>query len=199
MSDLPISPELVGQRVRSATRPEWGEGTVLRVQRVQDAGRDAWRVSVQFKTGHRTLLVPPARLTAPTAEPERAAPGWLDSLSRGSLDERLVQLPESVTDVLGTPVQRLRAVFPLYAYDDSPNSLVTWARRQADVADPLSHWNRDELSVAFDKFCQERDSHFRALAARIVQNAGRPALDEALSEAPSEIRPRLLAALQRII
>lgn len=198
MSDLTIGPELVGQQVCVPHRPEWGVGKVLRVQTTTVAGQPQHRVSIHFATGHRQLVVPPASLAPPQAEQQREA-GWLDSIAGHTLDERLTQVPPAIRDLLGTPAQRIAALIPLYEWQNEPAVLVQWARRQANVADPLSHWSRDELALAFSQFCIERDSHFRMLAARIKDKHGTEALAEALAGLPEHVRDDMWAALRRPI
>ncbi len=198
MSDLPVNAALVGRKVRNPARPEWGDGEVLRVQATTVGGQPVHRVSVQFVTGHRMLVVPPARLVEPAPEQQRAA-GWLDTLGKRTLDDRLVNLPVSVREFIGTPAQRVALLASLYTYDEEPASLVQWARRQADVADPLSQWSRDELMVAFREFCMERDSALRHAAALVKQKAGPAALERVLADLPDAVRPAMLAALRRPI
>ncbi len=192
MSDLQPGPDLVGQKVCNPLRPEWGVGTVLRVQA---AGSDAFRISVQFPTGHRTIMVPPGRLAAPQAEQGRAA-GWLEAAAGRTMDDRLTALPEDLLMLLGTQAQRLAAAAPLYAWSDEPAALVQWARRQSGVADPLAHWSRDELVRAFEAFCARRDAWVRETAATLRKTGGAEAVREALEriEAP-QLRARLRAAL----
>lgn len=200
MMELEINAQLVGCKVCNPARPEWGVGTVLRVQSTTVGGRTVQRVSVQFATGHRQLVAPPARLVEPQVQdqPEREA-GWLTQLAGQAPDDRLVQLPASVRDVLGTPAQRIVALGPMYDYDEQPTSLSAWARRQAEVADPLSLWSRDELLVAFRRFCIERDTHLRMLAALLVDKEGREALACVLAELPEARRAAVTIALQRAI
>jgi len=198
MEALPVNSELVGAKVRCAARPEWGTGTVLRVQAAQVGGRRAHRVSVQFSVGHRTLIVPPARLAAPIPEPQRQA-GWLEGVGRTALDDRLRALPESVIDVLGSPRTRLAAVMPLYEISEESESLLSWARRQTGVGDPLSRWSRDELLAALRDFNVERDAHLRNLAAVIKLKEGPQALRDLLTEMPGPIAEAALIALRRLI
>lgn len=195
MEDLIISPNLVGKTVCNATRPEWGLGTVLRVQPARVNGQTVQRVFVQFTVGHRVLLSPPARLTAPAPEPQRQA-GWLEGLGKTTLDDRLRKLPDDVLQVLGPPRERLAAVLPLYGITEDSDSLLLWARRQTGIGDPLSHWSRDELLVALQFFCRERDAHFRNLAALIKQKEGPDELRAWISEIPAEYQPAALAALR---
>ena len=194
MSDLDINDRLVGQRVCNPARPEWGTGTVLRVQSTTVEGQVVHRVSVQFTTGHRTVVVPPGRIAAPQAEPQRAA-GWLDQVSGRTLDDRLTSLPEAVREFLGTASQRLIVLARLYTLEDDGAALLKWARSQAGVADPLAHWTRDEIRAAFDEFCRRRDALLRELAATLRQTQGVAALRAALAEVPDEARERMQALL----
>jgi hypothetical protein len=195
VSDLEISDGLVGWRVCNPTRPEWGVGTVLRVQSTLVDGQPVHRVSVQFATGHRTIVVPPGRLAEPQAEPQRAA-GWLDQLGHQTLDDRLTTLPESVREFLGTSTQRLIVLARLYTLADDGTALLSWARSQTGVADPLAHWTRDEIRAAFEEFCRRRDALLRELAATLRQTQGPAAVRAALAEVPDDARERMLAVLQ---
>ncbi len=198
MSELRVDASLVGRRVVNRARPQWGAGQVLRVQPAEYEGKPAHRVSIQFACGHRTLLVPPGRLGLPEAEPERDA-GWLDRLGQRTLDDRLRGLPEDVVNVLGTPRDRLLAAVPLYAIDPAGEGLLDWARSQTGVADPLTHWTRDELQVAFAAFSAERDAHFRTVAALYRQHEGAEALRTLITALPEAVRQRVLEALRRPI
>jgi len=198
MSDLVVSEKLVGQRVRIAARPDWGIGTVLRVQTTRVAGAEQHRVFIQFRHGNRAMIVPPARLSAPTDEPQRSA-GWIDQLGNSTLDDALRQLPASVTEHFGSPRERLAEVLPLYDVGDDANELLKWARHQTGVGDPLSQWSRDELVRAFDEFCVERDGHFRNIAALLVQGEGIEALRDVLDGFSERAQREAAAALQKII
>jgi hypothetical protein len=202
MQPLEITKDLVGTEVTVPNRPEWGRGKVLRVQTTEAGGQPQHRVSVQFATGHRTLVVPPAKLVAPDAAVEEAREdevGWLDSISGRSPDERLTALSEDLQYFLGTPAQKMIALAELYALNDEPATLVKWARRQANVADPLTHWSRDELAKAFAAFCMERDSVLREAAARLKMAEGPEAIQQVLATLPAEIREGMLGALRRVI
>lgn len=198
MSELDIGPELVGRSVCIATRPEWGEGKVLRVQSTTAGGEPRHRVSIQFAVGHRVLQVPPARLCEPQPQPQREQ-GWLNAAAANTLDDRLRRLPDVVTTFLGTQTQRLAALAPLYAYTEDPSSLSKWARDQTQIADPLSLWSRDELSAAFRVFCDERDAELRVAAAKLKHAEGQAALEDALAGLPQALVSAMRAALQRPI
>lgn len=198
MQELNIGPDLVGSDVQNATRPEWGVGKVLRVQKIHAGERPAHRVSIQFTTGHRVLLVPPARLIANQPEPERKA-GWLEGMGKTTLDDRLRKLPEQLTDFLGSPHERLATVTPLYSVSADSRALLRWASSQTGVVDPLAHWSRDELLGALSDFCNERDAYLRNAAALLKLREGSQALEDALATLPSALRRPVLEALQRPI
>lgn len=198
MSDLEITSALVGRVVRCASRPEWGDGTVLRVEGATVAGGTAMRVTIQFEIGRKTMVCPPARLVEPGAEPERSA-GWLDAAGGSTLDDRLRSLPEDVREFLGTPAGRMRAVWPLYRFDDSPKSLIRWAMLQTGVRDPLAHWSRDELAVAFEAFRVERDSYLKNAAAVLRRTLGAEAVRDELAAAPADVREAVREALARLL
>ncbi len=192
--DLEITPELVGRRVCNPTRPEWGAGTVLRIQTTDVAGQTVHRISVQFTTGHRTLVVPPGRLATPQAEPEREA-GWLDRAAKTTIDDRLAALPEAVREFLGTATQRIVVLGRLYELNDDAAVLLRWARSQSGVADPLTLWTRDELRASFDEFCRRRDRLLREAAALLRSVSGWPGVHEALLEVADTARERMQIVL----
>ena len=194
MAELEISPALVGQKVCLPSRPEWGVGTVLRVQSISVHSEPRHRVSIQFTSGHRLLYVPPARLAMPGSQPQRAS-GWLDAAGGEDLDARLRGLPDFAREFLGTPRQRVIMLAPLFACDDEAAELVTWARAQTQVADPLSLWSRDELRSAYEEFCRRRDRFFRAAAADLRRSLGDEAIERALGTIESPLCERMRAAL----
>ena len=198
MSDLEVTPELLGSRVCLPSRPEWGSGEVLRVQATHLGGQPVHRVSIQFPTGHRTVVVPPGRLALPISESEREA-GWLDQIGGMTLDDRLTRLQAESREILGTPARRLAALAPLFELSAEGTGLVRWAMRQANVADPLSLWSRDELMLAFKAFCDERDAHLRLVATLLKQAEGAEALSAALDEMPEHVSSAMTEALRRIL
>lgn len=199
MAEIEVNESIRGRSVRNAACPQWGDGKVARVARAELEGRAAWRVTVDFSiAGRKTLLCPPARLVEPATEPQRE-PGWLDRLAGNTLDDRLTQLPERLLTSLAPPRERLALAIPLLSYTDEPASLIKWARAQLGIADPLSRWSRDELGVAFGRFCLERDSWLRNQAALLVQREGRAALHELLESLPEASRAALRAALSRVL
>lgn len=199
MNELTIDASLVGRTVRNAARPEWGDGKVLQVHTTTSGGQPAHRVQVHFdRTGTRWLLVPPARLVPPCDEPTRQA-GWIEQLGQSSLDDKLRQLPEDVTDVIGSLRERIRAAARLFAMHDDADDLARWAIDQTGVIDPLTHWTRDELYAALRDFQVERDSHMRNLLAQLKMREGPEAIREVLDELPRPVANAIRTALARVI
>ena len=196
MAELPIDASLVGRIVCNAARPEWGVGKVASVHPTPSHGKSAHRVTIQFTTGRRTLVVPPARLIEPGPEPQRGA-GWLDVLGQSTLDDQLRQLPEEVTEMIGTPRQRVAALAPLYRYDETPAELLRWACDRVGVADPLSQWSRDELGVAFRVFSHERDGYLRSVLAILRRDEGPDAVKDLLDGLEPTTAARMRDALRK--
>ncbi|MCG3126561.1 MAG: hypothetical protein CHACPFDD_01408 [Phycisphaerae bacterium] len=190
-----IGPTLVGRIVQVATKPEWGRGTVLRVQTTHAGGHPQHRVSIQFAVGHRQLLIPPGSICEPADEPERA-PGWIDAVACATVDDRLRRLPLDATQVLGTLAQRLAALAPHFCVSDDERSLLRWARAQTGVGDPLSRWTRDELQAALAQFERHRDGYVRELIANARAASGPAAVDDALATLDPAVREKVRAAFE---
>ncbi len=187
-----VGPELVGRTVQNAARRDWGTGQVLRVQSSTTAGQTVHRVSIQFTTGHRTLLIPPARLIEPSPNDEPAAPaGWLDRIAGDTPDDRLRRLPDSATQVLGTLAERVAALAPYYACDDDTVDLVRWARRLTGIADPLTRWSRDALETAYGQFIQNRDQYLARIVSDARRARGPGVVEEALEAVADDVRARM--------
>ncbi len=199
MAEVEINAALVGTEVVSTTRPEWGTGRVLKVVPTQHQGQAAHRVQVHFDiSGTRWLMIPPAKLKSPQAEVEREI-GWLESVGGMTVDDRLKTLSPEVTEVLGDMRKRLAAVVPLYALSDDPKVLQRWAIDQTGVRDPLGHWTRDELQIAFRHFCTERDSHLKNLLAHLKMKEGPDAVRAFLEALPGPLRAAIDDVLGRVI
>ncbi|MEW6252302.1 MAG: DUF3553 domain-containing protein [Planctomycetota bacterium] len=195
MAGLEITPDLVGRKVCNPARPDWGLGTVLRVQSTAAGEQQVHRVSVQFATGHRVIVIPPGHLAEPTAGPQREA-GWLDRVAQTTIDDRLAALPAAVREFLGTSAQRLVVLARLFEIGADPGDLLKWARSQTGVADPLSLWTRDEIRAAFDEFCRRRDTLLRETLAALRRASGQTAIQEALNEVPETARQRMLELIR---
>lgn len=184
----------VGQKVVHAAKPDWGVGTILRIEPTQPNGSGPRRVTVQFAVGSRVVQVPPARLVPPGPAVQRES-GWLDKLAGRTLDDALRALPEEVQMHLGAPAQRLALIGRLYEHDEDGPSLLTWARRQTGIADPLEHWTRDELLSAFADYRRARDAVLCETAARLSRAEGPAAVEAMLAEFSARVAERIRAAL----
>lgn len=180
----------VGAKVVNAARPDWGVGTILRVEKTRPTGDAALRVTVQFAVGSRVVQVPPARLTPPGAAVQREA-GWLDKLAGKTLDDALRAVPEDIVMHLGMPAEKLALLAKLYEISDDPAALLKWARKQTGVGDPLQHWTRDELQIAFGDYCRARDEMLRETAARLGRSDGNAALEAAMAEIDPDAAARM--------
>ncbi|MBL8880266.1 MAG: DUF3553 domain-containing protein [Phycisphaerales bacterium] len=185
---------VVGATVANAARPDWGVGTILRIEQTRPSGDGPLRVTVQFAVGSRVVQVPPAVLAPPRQAAQRDA-GWLDKLAGKTLDDALRAIPEDIAMHLGLPSEKLRLIARLYAFDDDPAAIQRWAMRQSGVGDPLQHWTRDELAAAFAGFCRARDEMLRETAGRIRRSDGAPAIDTALADVPPRAAERMRAVI----
>lgn len=191
-----VSPALAGSNVRSAARPDWGVGQVLFVKEDTVNGQRVHRVSIQFGVGHKTLMVPPARLLKPGAAPPPPKPtGWIDQAAKKTPEDLLRALPDSITHVLGSYEQRVLLLSELYAYQDDEAGLLEWAKKQSKLADPLERWSRDELSQAWGDFRRARDAFLRKLVDDAKKKRGAAAIGDAMSAVPVHLRDRVRAAI----
>lgn len=194
MQSLAPGPELIGRKVINPVRPEWGIGQVLRVSATEEAGAPVHRVSVQFPTGHRTLVMPPAKLCDPQPEIQRQT-GWLDELGKNTLDAKLRGLPEDVLFFLGSPEKRVIAAAAMYEWEESQAGLARWARKQTMTSDPLALWSRDELQAAFDDYCSKRDQWLREAAAIWRKHHPRASAERLLEDIDPGVRRRMVSII----
>lgn len=187
-----------GDRVRHGTRPEWGEGTVTKVEPLPADHGGGTRVSVRFQNaGLKTLhtgqvdifrLDDAGEKTASQGHCESPAAAllsdldedhWLGEVNRRKLDSAMIALPESVRDPFANPESRLTTILDLYRFDDAEHGLIEWSRAQTDLDDPMSIFSRQELEQFFERWCYERD----AFLARFLEELGETSTDvDALRE-----------------
>lgn len=184
----------IGAKVVNEARPDWGVGTILRVEHALSGGDGPLRVTVQFAVGSRVVQVPPARLTPPGGPVQRDA-GWLDKLAGKTLDDALRAIPEEIAMHLGRPADKLGLLAGLYELSDDPAALLRWARRQTGVGDPLEHWTRDELAAAYTDFSRARDDMLRETVLRIRRSDGPSGVDAVLADTPPAALERIRAAI----
>ena len=205
-----------GDRVRHASRPEWGIGTVVKVEHLPMNGQGRHgdqRLSIRFpNAGIKTLIDGHAELERVTdaADPfaddqtpsvrlwERLSESdWLSPLARRKIDEAMISLPPACRDAFNSLGKRLSLVLGLYRFDSSGKGLIDWAVAQTGLDDPLTRFSRQELEKHFSRWCFERDQHLGKLLQECRGGADRSALDAALKTAPpagAEAVRRLSAA-----
>lgn len=201
-----------GDRVRHRQRPEWGVGSVARVEEVppRDGAPAAQRLSVRFPNGGvKTLLTAHADLERVVAEPEgrreeaaedhpvhawsrHTGSDWLGEMAGRKVEEAMIALPEEVRDPFVAGPERLARSLKLFRFDGSARSLVDWAIAQSGLEDPLSRFSRHELEAFFGRWAQERDQHLGRLLAEDA--AARSALPRLLED----VDPAIRRAVRRI-
>lgn len=128
----------MGDKVRSSKRPEWGEGSVMKLEAITFQGKADQRIYVRFSAvGMKTLLASAADLlhadgagddvltaihrptTLADVEKSRES-GWLGAIDRRGPEEVMTSLPPAATD----PFLSLRKRPP----DDSTTNLQNSSR-----------------------------------------------------------------------
>lgn len=170
-----------GDRVVHRARPEWGVGTIARVEDVVVREAPAQRVAVRFaNAGLKTLntaqapLEPASEASAVIEDEPRATvadfdsmrdSGWLASVAERKVKEAMIELPETVRDPFAPLEVRVRRTLDLYRFERTGRSLIDWAVAQSGLDDPLTRFTRHELEVHFDRWAQEREAYLRSLLA----------------------------------
>ena len=193
----------IGEKVRHAKRPEWGVGSIAKIEVITREGRPDRRIWIRFpNVGEKTVLASMAELehveeVAPTAGPTladlhaRADGGWLGEISKRKPEDMMVALPDSATDPFIPLRRRLQNAFALYRFDGGPR-LIDWAVAQSGLNDPMSRFSRHELEAFFQRWKFALD----AQVGKLLQEARREpgALEDASRGAP----PAAMAAVRRI-
>jgi len=169
-----------GDRVRHATRPEWGIGLVVKTELLSTNGQQAQRLAVRFpndglktiSTAHAELELVIEDAVASVADGEVNPLGgwdkmkdseWLGAVAQRKVREVMVGLSERVRDPFRPVEERLRACLDLFRFDRTGRSLVEWAVAQSGLDDPLSRFTRHELEVLFDEWATNRQQHLQQL------------------------------------
>lgn len=191
----------LGDRVRHSSRPEWGVGTVIKVEQSAANGAMTPRVTVRFpNTGIKVLAALPIPLEVVTDEgdepvdDERAialasafdAPDWLAPVAQKKALEAMMHLSMAVRDPFLSVRDRLKNTLDLYRFERTGSELIDWAVAQTRLDDPLSRFTRHELEQYFDRWAHERENHLKKLlgeARRDPEVTGE--LDELLKRAPA--------------
>jgi hypothetical protein len=128
------------------------------------------------------------------AEPPETAPdGWLDTIEKRDLPERMARLPESTRDPFTTLEARLRATLDLFRFSDRGVSLLDWAAMQTRLKDPMTRFNRHELEEFFRRFAHSRDEHLRSLLLEAKRRE-----PDAIARAAAGASPEARSAMQRL-
>ena len=194
-----------GDQVRHQERPEWGIGSVVRVEDVHLNGEASQRLSIRFaNAGVKTLSAAHAglvRAEAPKTEEVRAPEGeehpvgvwdrvresgWLAPVAERKIEEAMVQLPPESRDMFLPVRDRLTSALALYRFDRTGRGLIDWAVAQTGLDDPLSRFNRHVLEQYFDRWVTERDDHLARLLREVATEPG--LLRELLATAPEAAR-----------
>ncbi len=175
-----------GDRVRLIPRPEWGIGSVTRVETVPVKGEPTQRLTVRFpNAGLKILKAEVAQLERIEAEAvsEDAPVDRISSIDRIAEDEMMAGLadrklkevmlamPEACRDPFRTIEARVQSTLDLYRFDQCGRGLMEWAVIQTGLDDPLSRFNRHELEQHYDRWACERDAHLNKLL-REAREAG---------------------------
>lgn len=172
-----------GDRVRHATRPEWGIGSIVRAEPLSINGRQAQRVAVRFPNdGVKTISTAHADLELVTEDAaasnhdDVADPlagwgkmddsEWLGEVAQRKVREVMISLSESIRDPFSTVEERLRSCLDLFRFDRTGGSLIEWAVAQSGLDDPLSRFTRHELELLFDQWASNRQEHLQLLLSQ---------------------------------
>lgn len=162
-----------GDSVRHARRPEWGIGSIVKVEDMAINGNASQRLSIRFSNaGLKKLNAEMAHLEIVDGkndissgtqrnsirELDRMSESeWLAPLAQKKIEEVMVSMPPEIQDVFNSLRYRLEFTLNLYRFDRSGRGLIDWAVAQSRLDDPLSRFNRHVLEGLFDRWARERD------------------------------------------
>ncbi len=189
-----------GMQLRHRQRPEWGIGTVTRVENLTRAGITDQRVWVRFPNGGlKTLLRSAADLeviggTAAAdhtfaARNHSADGGWLGAISTKKPEAAMAELPPEATDPFIPLERRLQHLLGLYRFAATGSSLMDWAVARSGLDDPLSQFTRTDLEGHFKLFVMDRDAQLGKLLHEARKNA--ISIDAIVAQAPTAARKML--------
>ncbi len=198
-----------GDRVRHATRPEWGIGLVVKTELLSANGRQAQRLAVRFpndglktiSTAHAELELVTEDVAVVASDGEVSPLGgwdkmedseWLGEVAQRKVREVMVGLSESVRDPFRPVEERLRACLDLFRFERTGRGLVEWAVAQSGLDDPLSRFTRHELEVLFDQWASNRQQHLQHLFSQA--HSDQQLVSRLLADAP----PAAQACVRRL-
>lgn len=169
-----------GDQVRHLERPEWGVGSVSKVEVTPLEGKPTQRITVRFpNAGIKVLNGEAARLERVAQDPISDAHAasadsieaidrmgeddMLASMASRKLTELMTAIPEPCRDPFRSLEDRIRSTLDLYRFDSGGKGLIGWAVMQTGLDDPLARFNRHELEEHFRRWSHEREQHLRKL------------------------------------
>lgn len=179
-----------GDVVTHPRRPEWGQGVVKHAQAIVHQGTAAQKLSVEFANRGRIVINTAVAPLAPKGQTQlmsssiTSSGGWLDQIERSNnKSHELWELPEALTDVFSSDLQRLLATLDTYKYNTEPRPLIDWAVMQTGMNDPLSKYTRHDLEQAFARFARDRDQHLKEFVRQLKRNGKQQVLVQARRQA----------------
>lgn len=200
----------VGEKIRHRQRPEWGIGTISKVEVLTRQGQRDHRIWIRFpNAGTKTVLGSVADLEpvganaavlavaegGETFAAREAAheSGWLGEIAKRRPEDAMTSIPSRANDPFLSLAKRLEFVASLYRFEPVGGKLIDWAVAQSGLDDPLARFNRHELEAFFQRWAYDRD----AALARLVMEGRRTGtpIDDVLVAAP----PAAQRALRKLI
>ncbi|MCE9619102.1 MAG: DUF3553 domain-containing protein [Planctomycetes bacterium] len=199
-----------GDQVRHNKRPEWGIGSILKVEMLTREGKTDQRLWIRFPNiGTKTLLASAADLeitnevATDVAQSIHSRPtlaqfelkregGWLGEIGGQKLADVMTAITPQATDPFLSLRKRLEVTLQLYRFESTGARLVDWAVAQSGFDDPLSRFNRQELEQFHTRWRFELDAHLGRLLTECRREP------EVLSEALVKAPPMAQRAVQKI-
>jgi len=192
-----------GDRVRLCRRPEWGIGSVVKVEPAMLNGTRSHSVSIRFANqGIKVLNTAVAEIELVSHEHVEALADakahpmvqwhkisendWLAPIAQRKIQEVMVSLPENVRDAFCSIKQRLKQTLDLFRFERTGGSLIEWAIAQSGLDDPLSRFTRQELELLFDRWMTYRQDHLLKMLQEASQDIefSRDEIDSLVAAAP---------------
>ena len=195
-----------GDQIRHCDHPEWGTGSVAKVEDTSAGGTPSQKVTIRFpNAGIKVIQSISGKLeriepqSTSLAEPSSA--DRIEELDRMSKDEllapvasRMLQeimlaIPEPCRDPFRSLSARIESTLALWKFDEGSGGLNDWAVMQTGLGDPLARFNRHELEEHFKRWSHEREQHIK----RLLHEAGDASMDvePLLAKAPPVARRTL--------
>ncbi len=195
-----------GDQVGHVDHPEWGSGSVAKVQDTVAGGKPSQKITVRFpNAGIKMIQSISGKLQRVDAEAtsleEPRSAELIEELDRMSQDDLLapvasrrlqeimLAIPEPCRDPFRSLSDRIESTLALWRFDEGSGGLNEWAVIQTGLDDPLARFNRHELEEHFKRWSHDREQHLK----RLLREAGDTSIDvdALLAKAPSVARRTL--------